>query len=67
MNSNNIFHSKSKLGLEITAVIACKLIFIFGLWYFYFSPAHRPDVTADVVSNVVLSTTEAPVQANPTK
>ena len=44
-----------------------ELLFIFGLWYFFFSPEHRPEVNADVVGNVVLGAADAPAKANPTK
>ena len=44
MKTNNVSPGKSKLGREIAVVIACKLLFIFGLWYFFFSPEHRPEV-----------------------
>lgn len=67
MKTNNVSPGKSKLGREIAVVIACKLLFIFGLWYFFFSPEHRPEVNADVVGNVVLSAADAPAKANPTK
>lgn len=53
MKTNNVSPGKSKLGREIAVVIACKLLFIFGLWYFFFSPEYRPEVNADVVGNVV--------------
>ena len=63
MKTNNVSPGKSKLGREIAVVIACKLLFIFGLWYFFF----RPEVNADVVGNVVLGAADAPAKANPTK
>ena len=64
MKTNNVSPGKSKLGREIAVVIACKLLFIFGLWYFFFSPEHRPEVNA---GNVVLGAADAPAKANPTK
>ena len=67
MKTNNVSPGKSKLGREIAVVIACKLLFIFGLWYLFFSPEHRPEVNADVVGNVVLGASETSAQANPTK
>ena len=63
MKTNNVSPGKSKLGREIAVVIACKLLFIFGLWYFFFSPEHRPEVNADVVGNVVLGAADAPAKA----
>ena len=53
MKTNVIRLKKPKLIVEIALVICCKLLFIFGLWYFFFSPEHRPEVTSDVVSSVM--------------
>ena len=55
MNSNNLRkYRNSKLLLEIVVVIACKLVFIFGLWYFFFSPEFRPTVTPATISDSFL-------------
>ncbi len=45
---------RPKLIVEIAIVIACKLLFIFGLWYFFFSPEHRPAVTPETVGSAIL-------------
>lgn len=45
---------RPKLIVEIAVVIACKLLFIFGLWYFFFSPAHRPLINPETVGNAIL-------------
>ena len=64
MTLRNVSPGNSKLGIEIALVVLCKLLFIFGLWYFFFSPAHRPEVTTEVVGNVILSNEQAPSQPN---
>lgn len=42
-----------KLLTEIALVIVCKLLFIFGLWFFFFSPEHRTQVTPEVMSEAI--------------
>lgn len=39
------------LIVEIAIVIVCKLILIFTLWFYFFSPEHRPDIDSDKVSD----------------
>ncbi len=39
---------------EIIIVICLKLLVIFGLWYFFFSPSHRPQVTAETVGDAIV-------------
>lgn len=48
--------ARRRIGLlaEIAIVLACKLLFIFGLWYFFFSPEYRTDVTPDKFSEQIL-------------
>ena len=58
MKTNNVSPGKSKLGREIAVVIACKLLFIFCLWYFFFSPEHRTEVTPEVISDAFFSDTQ---------
>ncbi len=53
---------RPKLILEIAVVIACKLLFIFGLWYFFFSPAHRPLINPETVGNAILFEQTTPAQ-----
>ena len=55
---------RPKLILEIAVVIACKLLFIFGLWYFFFSPAHRPLINPETVGNAILFDQASPTQTN---
>lgn len=45
---------RPKLIVEIALVITCKLCVIFALWYFFFSPSHRPTVTAETMDDVLL-------------
>ncbi len=53
---------KPSLIFEIILVICLKLAVIFGIWYFFFSPSHRPSVTPDTVGNVLLG---APTETTP--
>ena len=46
------------MTLELALVIACKLLFIFCLWYFFFSPEHRTEVTPEVISDAFFSDTQ---------
>ena len=48
-------HKETKVTLELALVIACKLLFIFCLWYFFFSPEHRTEVTPEVISDAFLN------------
>ena len=47
-------------------VIACKLLFIFGLWYLFFSPEHRPTVTPASVGAAILGEEVSPQQSQST-
>ena len=67
MKTNPIAMKKPKLIIEIAIVITCKLLFIFGLWYFFFSPDHRPEVTSDIVGSVILGSQTTSTTPNPTK
>ena len=50
---DNSVRRRPRLLLEIAAVITCKLLFIFCLWYFFFSPSHRPEVTPQTMDSVI--------------
>lgn len=50
-------HRELGVRVELAVVIACKLLFIFCLWYFFFSPEHRTEVTPEVVSEAFFSDT----------
>lgn len=47
-----------RLILEIAIVLACKLLFIFCLWYFFFSPEHRTTVTPDRMDELMFSSAD---------
>lgn len=51
-------HKETKVTLELALVIGCKLLFIFCLWYFFFSPEHRTEVTPEVISDAFFSDTQ---------
>lgn len=55
MNATNTPCKRPRLGLEIATVIACKLCFIFALWFLFFSPEHRTHVDAERMSEAVFS------------
>ena len=40
--------------LEIAAIIAVKLLVIFTLWFLFFSPSHRTEVTPQTMSKALL-------------
>lgn len=44
-----------RLIVEIAVVIACKLAVIFALWYLFFSPEHRTQVTPERVEKALFS------------
>lgn len=48
---------ETKINAELTLVIVCKLLFIFCLWYFFFSPEHRMEVTPEIVGDAFFSDT----------
>lgn len=54
---------RPKLIVEIAIVITCKLLVIFALWYFFFSPSHRPAVTAETMDGVLLGTAKPAAEA----
>ena len=58
---------RPRLLFEIAAVIACKLLFIFCLWYFFFSPAHRPEVTPQTMSSVIFGDVAETTPAKPSR
>ena len=58
--------------LEIAAIIAVKLRVIFTLWFLFFSPSHRTEVTPQTMSKALLGAApqaaqriEAPTQGSP--
>lgn len=58
---------RPRLALEVAGVLACKLLFIFCLWWLFFSPEHRTDVTPEKMGDFLLGPAEtAPAaQASP--
>lgn len=55
---SNIAPRRPRLALEVAVVLACKLLFIFCLWWLFFSPEHRTDVTPEKMSNFLLGPAE---------
>lgn len=52
-----------RLIVEIAVVIACKLAVIFALWYLFFSPEHRTQVTPERVEDAIFASERAPTPA----
>lgn len=46
---------KNRLITEIAVVLACKLAFIFCLWFLFFSPEHRTIVTDEKIDGIIFS------------
>ncbi len=46
---------KLPLATEVALVLACKLCAILALWYFFFGPETRPEMTPESVAQVLLS------------
>ena len=59
MKPENARARRPKLIIEVAVIIACKLLFIFGLWYLFFSPEHRPTVTPASVGAAILGEQDA--------
>ena len=53
MEKDNLGQKKNRLIMEIAFVIACKLVLIFCLWFFFFSPEHRTIVTDDKIDEII--------------
>ncbi|MDO5530479.1 cytochrome oxidase putative small subunit CydP [Sutterella sp.] len=51
---------RPRLIVEIALFVAVKLFLIFCLWWCFFSPSHRPDVTPEKLGAVLLGETSAP-------
>lgn len=58
--------SRPRLIVEIGVVLCCKLAFIFGLWYFFFSPEHRIEQTPDNVASGILMRADRAAEAGET-
>lgn len=53
-NASQSNKSRPRLIVEIGVVLCCKLAFIFGLWYFFFSPDKRIEQTPENVASGIL-------------
>ncbi len=42
------------LTLRLCVVVGVKVLFIFLLWLVFFSPSHRPDVSATATGHAIL-------------
>ena len=67
MKPENTSARRPKLIVEVAIVIACKLLFIFGLWYLFFSLEHRPTVTPASVGAAILGEEVSPQQSQSTE
>lgn len=56
--------SRPRLIVEIAVVLCCKLAFIFGLWYFFFSPDKRIEQTPENVASGILMRADRGADAN---
>lgn len=55
MNPNTLRQQDRRLLKEVAAVLLVKISIIFALWFFFFSPSHRPEQTPEAVANAVLN------------
>lgn len=55
MTKSNRATREPRLIVEIAVIIACKLAIIFTLWYLFFSPEHRAQITPEHVESAIFS------------
>ncbi|MFU0842146.1 MAG: hypothetical protein ACFWTZ_05990 [Burkholderia sp.] len=54
------------LKVELPIIVVCKLLLIFAMWWIFFSPDHRPEITADTVGDRIAGEAQTAQHSQPT-
>jgi hypothetical protein len=58
-------HLRHPLAREIAVVLVVKVLALAALYFAFFSPAHRPEVTPEIMERAILGADSAVVPGRP--